>query len=67
MIRCPSDMKKAYIALKDGVTTLLDCDFISHDEENGLLYVWFNNSLSGVLRMDEVKYAYVTEQRKKEV
>lgn len=60
-------MKKAYIALKDGVTALLDCDFISDDEEKGLLYVWFNNSLSGVLRMDEVKYAYVTEQRKKEV
>lgn len=57
-------MKKAYIALKDGGTTLLDCDFISLDEENGLLYVWLAGSLSGILKMNEVKYAYVTEQKK---
>ncbi len=60
-------MKKAYIALKDGVTTLLDCDFISLDEEKGLLTVWTEKSLSGMFKTDEVKYAYATEQRKKEV
>lgn len=60
-------MKKAYIALKDGVTALLDCDFLSLDEENGLLCIWSESMLSGVIKMEEVKYAYATEQKKKEV
>lgn len=60
-------MKKAFVSLKCGITCLLDCAFMHRDEENGILNVWGERSLSGTFLLDEVKFAYATEQKKKEV
>lgn len=60
-------MKKAFVALKCGITCLLDCDLLYRDEENGILNIWGERSLSGTFLLDEVKFAYATEQKKKEV
>ncbi len=59
-------MKKAYISLKDGITCLLDCDLMVRDEEKGVLNIWGERSLVGTFLLEEVKFAYTTEQRKKE-
>lgn len=60
-------MKKAFISLKNGFTCLLDCDLMVRDEEKGVLNIWGERSLSGTFLLEEVSFAYATEQRKKEV
>lgn len=60
-------MKKAYISLKDGITCLLDCDLMVRDEEKGVLNIWGERSLNGTFLLEEVKFAYATESKKKEV
>lgn len=60
-------MKKAFISLKNGFTCLLDCDLMVRDEENGVLNIWGERSLNGTFLLEEVSFAYATEQRKKEV
>ena len=60
-------MKKAYIALKDGFTGLMDCDSFTVDDKNGHLHCWCGDVLQGIFPLDDIKCAYITEQRKKEV
>lgn len=56
-------MSKAYIALKDGFTCLIDCDSITQDDENGHLHCWYNNALQGIFLLDDIRCAYITKKK----
>lgn len=57
-------MTKAYIALKDGFTCLMDCDSLTRDDERGYLHCWCGDDLQGVFCLDDIRCAYITRPKK---
>ena len=57
-------MTKAYIALKDGFTCLIDCDSITEAAEGGRLHCWLGEELQGVFLLDDIRCAYITRPKK---
>lgn len=59
-------MKIAYIELKNGYITLLPCEFMTEDEENGFLELWGDKGRVGLFPLDKVEMCVITEKHKEE-
>lgn len=59
-------MKKAYIVLKNGYSTLLPCEFFTEDLENGFLELWSEKGRVGLLPLNQVEICVITEKKEEE-
>lgn len=60
-------MKVAYIALKNGYSTLLPCEFMTEDETRGFLELWGEKGRIGLFLIDQVEICCITEKNNKEI
>ena len=59
-------MKKAYVVLKNGYSTLLPCEFMSKDDANGFLELWSEKGRVALLPLHQVEICVITEKGEKE-
>lgn len=59
-------MKKAYVVLKNGYSTLLPCSFMSEDKELGFLELWGERGRVGLLPLSQVEICVITEKKEEE-
>lgn len=59
-------MKIAYVTLKNGYSTLLPCDFMTEDEERGLLELWGEKGRVGLFPLNLIEMCVITEKRQQE-